>query len=153
MSALAYDTANTPIYKNISYTWGISSSNSIGTLGKTDGNITNFHAQNVGTGDIWIIAQQGNTQIRKSINLQVEATAKSNPPNVSRSPKINITTINADINNDGDINCKDTEILISQYGQKGQSLPADLNYDKIVNQIDYNTLLRNYTPGNTVTCP
>jgi len=60
--------------------------------------------------------------------------------------------IAGDLNNDGVVNCKDTKILISQYGQKGINLPADLNHDGIVDGIDYNIIVRNYTPGDTTVC-
>lgn len=60
---------------------------------------------------------------------------------------------NLDLNNDGLVNCKDTRILISQYGQKGTSLSADLNHDGIIDGTDLNTILRNYTPGDTTVCP
>jgi hypothetical protein len=73
ISALAYDSVNKPIYKNVDYTWGISSVNSIGTLGRTRGNIAGFYAKTIGVGDIWVIAQQGDTQVQKSITIEVIA--------------------------------------------------------------------------------
>lgn len=61
--------------------------------------------------------------------------------------------INYDLNSDGTINCKDTKILVSQYGQKGTNLSADFNLDGTVDGIDYNMIVRNYTPGDTTVCP
>jgi hypothetical protein len=134
MSALAYDTTRKPIFKNISYTWGISSTNSIGTLSKTVGNITGFYAKKAGIGDIWVLARQGNKQVQKSISIQVTAYRS------------------ADLNNDRVVNCKDMKILLSQYGKRGANLTADLNRDGIVNMVDYNILLRSYTPGQPTRC-
>jgi len=166
MSALAYDTANLPMSDNVTYTWGISSASSVGTLNQTNGNITNFSAQNVGAGDIWVLAQHENIQAQKSINIQVELASKSGTPKqptvstpnpvkniVKQLPNPTATiTINADLNTDGTANCKDMKILVSQFGQKGTSLTGDLNHDGLVNGIDYNTILRNYTPGDTTLC-
>lgn len=214
-SALAYDTANFPMLDSglagLVYSWGISSSNSIGTLSKTTGNITSFYAQNIGMGSIWVIAQQGNNQVQKAIVIEVlmKELPKPSPTNIPIatisstvktcsiskgdvirnycagskiitvfsdgrcgeyesqpydcaavkkvcSPTQNNTDANCgktfDLNEDGIVNCKDVKILISQYGQKGIDLPADLNNDKTVDGIDYNTIARNFTPGDTTVC-
>ena len=156
-SALAYDTGNTPMYKDITYSWGISSSNSIGTLNKTSGNITNFYAQNIGTGSIWVIAQKENTQVQKGLEVRVISGAiipttnfiSPNSPTISNIQQ----NVIGDLNGDGVVNCKDLKILIGQYGQKGTNLSADFNHDGIVDGIDYNMLIRNYTPGDTTVCP
>jgi len=57
-----------------------------------------------------------------------------------------------DLNGDDAINCRDTKILIGQYGQKGTNLPSDLNHDGTINEVDYNEMLRNYTPGDATKC-
>lgn len=80
MSALAYDSEKNPIFKGITYSWGISSVNSIGMIDKTEGNITKFYAKNLGTGSIWVIAKQGDTQVQKSINIQVIANDQNPTP-------------------------------------------------------------------------
>ena len=77
LSALAYDTANFPISRNVSYEWGISSIESIGTLTSTQNNITTFYAQNVGSGVIWVMVRQGDKQVQKSVVIQVENFASS----------------------------------------------------------------------------
>lgn len=59
---------------------------------------------------------------------------------------------NLDLNDDGAVNCNDTRILTSQYGQKGANLSADFNHDGIIDGTDLNTILRNYTPGDTTKC-
>lgn len=150
-SALAYDTANAPMYKDIVYSWGISSSNSIGTLNKTSGNITSFYVQNIGIGTIWVIAQQGNIQMQKSFDIQVARSVDLIPISTTNNIPQPIN-VNYDLNNDGAVNCKDMKILVSQYGQKGANLSADFNHDGIVDGIDYNTIVRNYTPGDTTVC-
>lgn len=56
LSALAYDTNNNPIWSGVSYSWGISSSNSIGIVSPTSGPITNFRPINAGSGDLFVNA-------------------------------------------------------------------------------------------------
>ena len=58
-SALAYSADNQPIWSGVTYEWGISSDNSIGSIFPTDGNRTQFEAQNPGSGDIYVIVKQG----------------------------------------------------------------------------------------------
>ena len=129
-SALAYDSNNFPIFNGITYYWGISSVNSIGTLNKTDGNITSFYAQNLGTGNIWVSAIQGNQKVLKFTDVTVVQKV------------LGAKTINADINHDGKVDQKDIDILLSEFGRKGPNLPADLNHDGTVDGKDYNILIK-----------
>lgn len=258
-SALAYDTGNWPMYHQrelgITYSWGISSSNSIGTLSRTNGDLTSFIAQKVGVGTIWVIAQQGNIQVQKSRWTEVLPKSSLTPPPGdadsakgalrvklldynSRKPLQDVSGVKTtikngdfssaktgaeayfynlilgqiyevsvdnpagythkasicgsdcqafggqqclrklpakipaenqeiqclyskivrkfalyDLNNDGVANCKDAIILTAQYGRKkGPSVTADFNQNGTVDEIDYNELLRNYTPGDTTVC-
>lgn len=90
-------------------------------------------------------------------NYQILSTKHTDIPS-STTPSTPVTNtaisskVDYDLNNDGKINCKDTIIFIGQYGQKGTNLSADLNNDGIVDGIDYNMLVRNYTPGDTTVC-
>ncbi len=104
--------------------------NSIGTLNKTDGNITSFYAQNLGTGNIWVSAIQGNQKVLKFTDVTVVQKV------------LGAKTINADINHDGKVDQKDIDILLSEFGRKGPNLPADLNHDGTVDGKDYNILIK-----------
>lgn len=85
------------------------------------------------------------------VSSTVNSIPKSNS-NIPSSPPTSTNYKNFDLNNDRVVNCKDTKILVSQYAQKGTNLSVDLNRDGIVDGIDLNTLLRNYTPGDTTVC-
>lgn len=137
-SALAYDSANFPIFDGITYEWGISSTNSIGSLNSPNRNITNFYTQNIGTGSIWVIARQGNLQARKAVGVTVVQSARLPSTSTSTSSAAKI----GDINKDGVVNAADVNILISQYGQKDPNLSADLDRNGTVDGVDYNILLR-----------
>lgn len=138
LSALAFDTANFPISRSVNYEWGISSTNSIGTLVSTQNNITTFYAQNVGSGVIWVIARQGNKQAEKSVSIQVR-----NPDAIFLDNKINSTNSPTPapqqiINTTVDLK-KD---IIDQFGAKGPNLKGDINHDGVINEFDYNSFLR-----------
>lgn len=61
LSALAYDKYGQSISKGVAYTWGISSTNTIGTisLNSTTGDLATFRALNNGRGDLWVKAFHG----------------------------------------------------------------------------------------------
>ena len=73
LSALAYDSQNNPLFNGITYQWGISSVASIGSLDPLDQNITTFTPENVGSGDIYVIATSGTQQVTKSVPVDVLA--------------------------------------------------------------------------------
>lgn len=52
-----------------------------------------------------------------------------------------------DINGDGVVDKKDYDILVSQFGQKGQNLSADLDRDGDVDIFDHKILAENYGRG------
>lgn len=61
LSALSYDPTNTPIWTGVSYEWGISSSNSVGTL-KPNNDLVTFTPLNIGTGDLFVKAKNACTK-------------------------------------------------------------------------------------------
>lgn len=71
LSALAYDSSNVPIFSGVTYQWGLSSQQSVGTLTTTTGTITDFVPLNAGTGDLYVIATQNGTSITKGISVRV----------------------------------------------------------------------------------
>lgn len=71
LSALAYDNLGDPIWSGVAYLWGISSSNSIGTLSPTNDTISNFQALDGGTGDLWVQATYASVTVTKSIAVTV----------------------------------------------------------------------------------
>jgi len=80
MSALAYDTNGQPIYEDIAYSWGISSSVSLGRLIETNHNIAGFQPLNVGSGDIFVTAIKGGQQVTKSFKMTVVDSFTTTPP-------------------------------------------------------------------------
>lgn len=79
-------------------------------------------------------------------------TLSSITPPASGVPVSQTVGSSGDLNKDEKINCKDVPIIIDQYGQKGTNLSADLDHNGIVDGIDYNIIVRNYTPGDTTVC-
>ena len=75
MSALAYDIENVPVWQGVSYEWGISSSNTVGTL-KQNNDLVTFTPLNKGTGDLFVKATNACTQtaVIGSVPVVVEPT-------------------------------------------------------------------------------
>ena len=81
LSALAYDVANNPIfYDGIDYIWSMSSTNSIGTLTKTNGKITEFIPLKPGFGDLTVQAIVGQKTVQKSMEVLVRNSDGTLPP-------------------------------------------------------------------------
>ncbi len=70
LSTLAYDQYNQPIVSGITYEWGISSTNTVGTL-KTHDNLAEFTPLNTGTGDLYVVARQGALNVTGSVAVNV----------------------------------------------------------------------------------
>lgn len=88
MSALAYDPAGRPIWSDVTYEWSMSSTNSVGTLGATSGNISSFKALQPGYGDLHIIARMAGQSVEKSVPVVVADIngITPSPPSSSVSP-------------------------------------------------------------------
>ncbi|MDT7708145.1 MAG: Dockerin type domain [Pseudonocardiales bacterium] len=56
-----------------------------------------------------------------------------------------------DLNRDGQVDCADKSILMSQYQQTGPGHSADLNHDDIVNITDLSIMLTHWT-GSSTSC-
>lgn len=86
LSTLAYDTGGNPITSGITYQWGMSSTNSIGTIVQEQGNGalgTFTPSANIGRGDLWVRAFAGESQGMGSIPVYVG----TNPPTPSPTPR------------------------------------------------------------------
>lgn len=74
-SALVFGPDNQPVFEGFDYSWSISSNNSIGHLDRTTGKITNFIAENDGSGHLIVIATPinsiGNDEMIASVRLIV----------------------------------------------------------------------------------
>ncbi len=68
MSALAYDAFHNPVNSGVYFQWSMSSNNSVGTLSKTDGDISEFKALKAGCGEITVT---GNGSITKTVGVAV----------------------------------------------------------------------------------
>lgn len=81
MSTLAYDTAGQPVWSGVSYTWGISSKTTVGSLIQNPGNdkIATFYPLNVGTGDLFVTATNTTSSITGSIPVYVGVTPTPTP--------------------------------------------------------------------------
>lgn len=74
LSSLAYDTNGNPITTGVSYQWGMSSTNSVGTIIGEKGNDalgTFTPSGNVGRGDLWVRAVTAISQVTGSIPVYV----------------------------------------------------------------------------------
>lgn len=82
LSALAYDTGGLPIWSGVTYQWGISTTNSIGTLSiNRDDKLAAFTPSrtNRGRGDIFVTAFMGTTQVTKSIPVYIGVSPTPTP--------------------------------------------------------------------------
>lgn len=71
MSALAYDSSGNPIFSDVHYQWSMSSTNSVGTLSKTEGEISQFTPLNSGCGALTVTAISGGQIVSKSTIVSV----------------------------------------------------------------------------------
>src|SRR3989344_2246437 len=128
LSALAYDQNNNPIWSGVTYEWGISSSNSVGSLNPLQGTISNFTPFKTGTGDVFVIARMGNQM--QAVGVQMTVVAPPSP---------------ADISGDGKVTVTDLSIILSNIGRVSSvSISGDVNGDRRVNIQDLSLLLSNF---------
>ncbi len=85
LSALAYDKEGRPIWKGVTYEWGMSSTTSIGNL-IPGGNLATFIAQNPGQGDIFAVATYCRKQATGS-SLVIVLPAPSPIPTSTITPR------------------------------------------------------------------
>jgi hypothetical protein len=87
-----------PIFSGVSYDWGISSTNSVGTLTQINGNIASFLPLHIGNGMIFVNAHYAGTTLTKAMPVNVLSSlpiASATPsPSPSASPLPNPTISN-----------------------------------------------------------
>ena len=128
LSALAYDQTNNPIWSGVTYEWGISSSNSVGSLDPLQGTISNFIPLRAGTGDIFVVARMGNQMQASGVQMTVVA-----PPNI------------ADISGDGKVTIVDLSILLSNFGKTNATkILGDVTGDGRITIQDLSLLLAHF---------
>lgn len=89
LSTLAYDTNGNPITSGVTYQWGMSSTNSIGTIVQEQGNGalgTFTPSANVGHGDLWVRATTSINQGIGSIPVYVGTTPPTLTPTPTNTP-------------------------------------------------------------------
>lgn len=129
LSALAYDQNNLPIWNGVTYEWGVSSSNSVGSVNPIFGTITNFLPLNPGIGDVFVTARMG-TQMQTA-GVQITVTA--------------LTLVAGDVNGDGHITLVDLSTLLANFGIVNATRnQGDVNGDGRVNLQDLSILLSNF---------
>lgn len=81
LSTLAYDKDNNPVWSNVWYKWGMSSTDSVGTLILNPGNnkIATFKGLHKGIGDIFVTATNVNGNGFGSIQVFVDVTPTPTP--------------------------------------------------------------------------
>lgn len=85
ISTLAYDSFGEAVYYlDVNYEWNMSSTNSVGTLSKTSGEITEFWPLNYGCGELIVTASWGQEVVTKAI--QVAVSDGENIPNCTGIP-------------------------------------------------------------------
>lgn len=131
MSALLYDVNEDPVWSGVEYEWGMSSSNSIGTI-NSNHNIATFVPQNRGIGDLYVIAR-----------FQGESAIGSIPVCVSES---GVSVLPADLDSDYDVDIFDYNQLVTDFGWTGPQggIPADIDQDGVVGIFDYNILVTDF---------
>jgi len=142
LSALAYDEYSRPIWSGVSYEWGMSSDNTVGTV-QPDYNIASFLPLNPGSGDLWVIARYGNDFSIGSIRVTVAPSntpqpSVAPPPSASASP----TGAEPDLDGDNDMDVKDVLELVAAL--VSQSERADLNNDGNVDVFDFAVLVARF---------
>ena len=88
LSALAYDKEGRPIWKDVTYEWGMSSTASVGNLIPA-GNLATFVAQNPGQGDIFAVATYCRKKATGSslvIVMPAPSPAPTAIPEITRTP-------------------------------------------------------------------
>jgi hypothetical protein len=136
MSALAYDMNNKPIWSGVSYSWGISSANSIGTLSPTSSTITNFKPLKAGSGDLFVYASFSNRTVVKSMRVTVNSVLTPTvTPTPTPKPKIR-----SDVNGNGCVDIIDFSLWLSAF-KAGVAVPEsnpDINRDGRIDLLDFN---------------
>lgn len=85
LSALLYD-QNGPVWSGVTYSWGMSSTSSVGTLSQINGNIAMFTSLNMGTGYVFVTATHGTNTFTGAIPLTIGTISPSPTPASSPSP-------------------------------------------------------------------
>lgn len=85
LSALAYDNYGRPVWTNLTYEWGMSSTATVGTL-HADLNIADFIPLHEGYGDMFVIVRQGDVSVTGGMGITVLPAV----PGVSPSPSASV---------------------------------------------------------------
>jgi PKD repeat protein len=84
LSALAVDSNGIPVEYPVTYEWSMSSTNTVGTLSRTETNLTDFKPLSVGCGQLTVTARNGDNVVTKSVSVVVSDIF--NTPNCGPSP-------------------------------------------------------------------
>ncbi|MCL5797401.1 MAG: Hint domain-containing protein [Patescibacteria group bacterium] len=172
LSALAYDQKNNPIWSGVTYDWGISSSQSIGSLSRTtNSDITSFTPQNDGIGDLFVTARYQDTSVTASVKAAIGSDyIYPSPGSINicgNKPSNTACIINGstgvcengfctlhlfpdcatrpfgDANCDSQVNDSDFNLWQEDYYNNKQYGPADFNNDGVTDLIDFEIWRRN----------
>lgn len=96
LSTLAYDLSGSPIYSGVTYEWSMSSTNSVGTLTKTQGEISEFLPLAPGCGQITVVARKNTDLVTKSASVAVSSSSSGAfipdcSPSLTQSPTLSPT--------------------------------------------------------------
>jgi hypothetical protein len=86
MSALAYDSQGRPIWKDVVYEWGMSSSNSIGNI-VPKVQLAIFKPLNPGTGNIYVSGKYCGQKVVGSSHITVSPALPSPTPRPTCTPR------------------------------------------------------------------
>jgi hypothetical protein len=140
ISVLAYTANNDPIYDGVTYQWGISSTNSIGTLTEVSGSIASFIPQNNGIGDIFVTANVAGQEVAGSIRVIVGDVPSEISITPSPTPSCLEPGTPMDTNGDGVITQADLSVFQFNFGKKSESDPSiqklDLDKDGVISILD-----------------
>lgn len=73
MSALSIDESGEPIYFNVAYEWSMSSTNSVGDLSDSTGDLNSFLPSREGFGEITVVATYDGKTVTKTVPVEVKS--------------------------------------------------------------------------------
>lgn len=130
LSALAYDSVLSPIWNDVTYEWGISSTGSLGSISPVDSNVASFTAMGAGTGDLFVTATYKGQSVTKSIQVIVtDPCLHKNKGDLSCDNKVTLADLSTllgvfgqmtsagDVDGNGKVSLSDLSILLSNFGK------------------------------------
>jgi hypothetical protein len=132
-STLGFDQLGNPIFSGITYEWNISSTGTVGYIRpNTTGKVAILDLVGAGSGDLYVIARQGGTQVSRSILI----TTNQGP-----------ATCSGDVSGDNVVNLQDYTLLSGSFMKQRSQLSnpnIDIDNSGVVDLKDYSILVTHF---------